>query len=176
MNDEEKKKPGKRGRRPKFLEYGADDIYHPPPTAKERALNKPVSTKRADQRELEREAVILMSGAGIPHNVQAKILKIGIQTLNRNFQEELDHGEHMSTSKVATKLFQKCMEGNVSAIIFYLKARAGWKEADKLEITGKDGVPLMSKTERDQRIASVLLKGKHLLPRKSGQQKNELIN
>jgi hypothetical protein len=49
------------------------------------------------------------------------------------------------------------MSGNVSAQIFWLKAQGGWREADRLEITGADGKDLLTDTEREQRLAAILM-------------------
>jgi len=38
-----------------------------------------------------------------------------------------------------------------------LKAQGGWREADRLEITGADGKNLLTDTEREQRLASILM-------------------
>jgi hypothetical protein len=45
---------------------------------------------------------------------------------------------------VAQSLFNMATQGNnVAAAIFWMKARAGWREKHDLELTGKDGAPLV---------------------------------
>lgn len=39
-------------------------------------------------------------------------------------------GKSRAVSGVATKLLAMCHEGNVTAMIFYLKTQAGWRETD----------------------------------------------
>ena len=45
----------------------------------------------------------------------------------------------------------------MSAQIFWLKSQGGWREADRLEITGANGKDLLTETEREQRLASILV-------------------
>lgn len=40
---------------------------------------------------------------------------------------------------IANKLFETAKEGNVGAMVFFLKTQGGWKETQRTEITGKDG-------------------------------------
>lgn len=49
-------------------------------------------------------------------------------TLRKHFRKELDSAEVRANTTVATKLFDLCEAGNVTAIIFWLKCRAGWKD------------------------------------------------
>jgi hypothetical protein len=56
---------------------------------------------------------------------------------------ELDRGSIEATTKVAQWLFRMATEGNnVAAAIFWMKARAGWREKHDLEVSGKGGAPL----------------------------------
>ena len=47
-------------------------------------------------------------------------------------------------------------------MIFWLKSQAGWREADRLELTGANGKQLMNLTDTDkeQRMLSVLMKAR----------------
>lgn len=60
------------------------------------------------------------------------------------FQLALEKGRADSVEKVSNKLFESAMSGNVTAQIFFLKCRAGWKETDKHELTGADGKELQT--------------------------------
>ncbi len=76
----------------------------------------------------QRKTVTAMAGYGIPQEGISKVIGIDLKTLRKHFREELDKGEVVATSKVAESLYKMATEGNVSAAIFWMKARAGWSE------------------------------------------------
>jgi hypothetical protein len=49
---------------------------------------------------------------------------------------------------MANALFDAGMNGNVSAMTFYLDRRGGWKQT--MELTGKDGGPITLAAMREQ--------------------------
>jgi len=60
-------------------------------------------------------------------------------TLFKNFRAELDTGHLLANMKVAQNLFNIATgdgRNAVTAAIFWLKTRAGWKESSGIEITG----------------------------------------
>jgi hypothetical protein len=91
----------------------------------------------------QRRTVRAMSGFGIPQADIATYLRVDPKTLRKHFRDELDLGSIEATSKVAQSLFRMATEGhNVAAAIFWMKARAGWREKHDIEVTGKDGGPV----------------------------------
>jgi hypothetical protein len=50
----------------------------------------------------------------------------------------------MQTLQSVKGLFQQAKKGNVAAMIFWLKTRAGWSETQIHEIGGIGGKPLQS--------------------------------
>lgn len=93
-------------------------------------------TPTDDQRRLVRA----LSGFGVPHDDIGRIVKCSPPTLRKRFRDELDLGTAEANAKVAQTLYQQATTpGNVAATIFWLKARAGWREKQVLEVTGKDG-------------------------------------
>ena len=81
----------------------------------------------------QRRTVKTMAGFGVPHEDIATFLGIDAKTLRKHFREELDRGMTEANAKVAQSLFQMATQGkNVAAAIFWMKARAGWRE--KVEI------------------------------------------
>src|SRR5947209_2389400 len=77
-----------------------------------------------------------MSGYGIPHEGIATMLDIDAKTLRRHYRQELDRGAVEATAKVAQSLFQMAtVEKSVAAAIFWMKARAGWREKHEVQVT-----------------------------------------
>jgi len=70
-----------------------------------------------------------MAGYGMPHVDIASFFDIDAKTLRKYFGRELELGSIEATAKVAQSLFRMATEGkNVAAAIFWMKARAGWRE------------------------------------------------
>ena len=115
--------------------------------------------------EQQRHLVHMMTVNGVKQDDQAKALRIGKNTFTRHFRDELDLGKITTTANVAGALYRNAMDGNVSAQIFWMKSQGGWREADRLEITGAEGKDLLTDTEKEQRLASILMahKGKKTL-------------
>src|SRR5476651_505369 len=91
----------------------------------------------------QRRTVKAMSGFGVPQPDIATHLGIDPKTLRKHFREELDRGAIEATTKVAQSLFRMATEGNnVAAAIFWMKARAGWREKQQVELSGPDGGPV----------------------------------
>lgn len=70
---------------------------------------------------------------------------IDLKTLRRAFRTELDDGAARANALVAQSLFKKATgtgQGAVTAAIFWLKTKGGWKETVRVENTGKDGAPI----------------------------------
>ena len=92
--------------------------------------------------EDQRRLVRVMAGFGVPRDAIAQHLEIDPKTLRKHYRHELDRGMVEANVKVAQSLFAMATQGNnVAAAIFWMKARAGWREKNTLEITGKDGAP-----------------------------------
>jgi len=82
-----------------------------------------------------------MSGFSAPQPDIAVHLGIDPKTLRKHFREELDRGSIEATTKVAQSLFQMATSGNnVAAAIFWMKARAGWREKHDLQHSGEVAV------------------------------------
>lgn len=62
---------------------------------------------------------------------------------NLEFLDAIKRGQAKGIGLVTNKLMEQVKSGNTTAIIFYLKCRAGWRETTVQEITGKDGAQIM---------------------------------
>ncbi len=93
--------------------------------------------------KVHRAMVKEMAGYGIKRTDISRVLDITENTLRKHFRDELDTGSTIANGKVAKSLYNNAVKhNNVSAQIFWMKARAGWKETSKYEHGGPDGQPL----------------------------------
>jgi hypothetical protein len=91
-----------------------------------------------DPTEEQRRTVKAMSGFGVPQPDIAVHLGIDPKTLRKHFREELDRGAIEATTKVAQSLFNMATQGNnVAAAIFWMKARAGWREKQEIQLSNR---------------------------------------
>jgi hypothetical protein len=74
-----------------------------------------------------RRQIETMIGFGIPKMAISKILNIGETTIKKHYSEEISTGTAKANAQVAGFLFNAAKAGNVTACIFWLKARAGWE-------------------------------------------------
>ncbi len=97
--------------------------------------------------EEQRRTVQAMSGFGIPQADIATLLEVGPKTLRKHCRRELDRGSIEATAKVAQTLFQMATSGqNTAAAIFWMKARAGWREKHEVQVTTR---PLQGLSDAD---------------------------
>lgn len=91
-----------------------------------------------------RELVLRHVMVGTSQGILCELLGISINTLYKYYRSELDHGMAEANSKIARKLYDRAIDGEISAIIFWLKSRAHWREKHSLEVTGADGEDLFA--------------------------------
>ena len=92
-----------------------------------------------------RRQVEAMAGFGMPEVGIARMIGVNAATLQRRYPEELAIGEFKANARVAENLYRRATgEGReaVIAAIFWLKARAGWKETSTHEVGGHNGQPI----------------------------------
>ncbi len=76
-----------------------------------------------------RERVRSYAAIGLKHDDISKIIGCSAKTLRLHFRNELDRAAIEANANVAGKLYQTAMTGNVAAMMFWLRARAGWKDS-----------------------------------------------
>jgi hypothetical protein len=82
--------------------------------------------------EEQRRQVKAMAAYGVPQEDIATVLAIDAKTLRKHFWPDLQTGAIEANAKVAQSLFQRATtekgSAGVTAAIFWLKVRAGWRE------------------------------------------------
>jgi hypothetical protein len=99
-----------------------------------------------------RRQVEAMAGFGVPEPDLARVLGIDPKTLRKHYREELGVGHVKANARIAESLYRKAMgdgHQSVTAAIFWLKTRAGWKETSVSELAvakGSDPVTVIFRT------------------------------
>lgn len=89
-----------------------------------------------------------LAAVGMTYEDIAVKLDISSDTLVKYYKKELTLGRAEANAEIARTLFQQAKAGNTTAMIFWLKSRARWKETNHHEISGIDGAPLVTRIER----------------------------
>jgi hypothetical protein len=107
-----------------------------------------------------RRQVEALAGYGVPEAEIAAVVGIDAKTLRKHYRPELDHGHTKANARVAENLYRKATgEGReaVTAAIFWLKTRAGWKETSLHEVSGREGGPLEVSEHSPRHVARAIL-------------------
>lgn len=111
--------------------------------------------------DAQREQVEILSACGVPQSTMCQIIvgkndPIDEKTLRKHFKVELESGAALANAKVAQSLFKKATGGNVTAQIFWLKTRAGWKETQHVEHAGSIETKQSPANLNDEQLAEML--------------------
>ncbi len=93
-----------------------------------------------------RRQVEFMAGFGMPEAGIARMVGMDAPTLRTHYSEALEGGEFKANTKGRREpLLQGDRRGReaVTAAIFLLKARAGWRETSVHELTRKNAGPII---------------------------------
>lgn len=104
----------------------------------------------------ERRQVEGMSGFGVPLEQIGALVRGGISTeaLTAHFRPELITGKAKANTKVGQTLFQKAIDGDVTAMIWWSKSQMRWSDAvQRVELTGAGGTPLTIATQQLRRLS-----------------------
>ncbi|KAJ4851830.1 hypothetical protein [Xylella fastidiosa] len=110
-----------------------------------------------------RVSVKTLTSYGIPHDHIALVMQISAPTLRKHYRHELDTGKIEATIKVAKSLFGMATHKtrpHAGAGIFWMKVHAGWRETERVEVSGRDGEAIEQKVGLalvdEKQIASAL--------------------
>ncbi len=60
----------------------------------------------------------------------------------RDLYNKIEEARAQASEALAGVAYDIAMEGDVKMLIFLLKTRLGWRETNRLEVTGNDGAPV----------------------------------
>lgn len=101
----------------------------------------------ANPKKVDLQKIEALAQRGLTLEQIAAALGISARTLHRrkaamaDVAGAIEKGQALGIAHVTNKLMELINGGNVVAAIFYLKARAGWKD-HRIELTGKDDGPI----------------------------------
>ena len=87
------------------------------------AAPKRKTTRPHEPTETRKQAVLMHLSSGATHEIIAEVLGIDKKTLYKHYRRELDVGNAELNAKVTGKLFNRCMEGSDTALIWWDKTR-----------------------------------------------------
>jgi hypothetical protein len=91
--------------------------------------------------EDDRKLVKALTAYGIPQFEIARLIHCSVNTLHTYFQYEIETATAEANGKVAQTLFNIATKSQgkeaVTACIFWLKCRAGWRDVDTSHLVGK---------------------------------------
>ncbi len=111
------------------------------------ATKKTVKLKRKTKPkiEIDLDKVEVLASRGLSNEQIAYALGICERTLYNNkkesaeFADAIKRGKASGITKVANALMKKAIGGDTTAMIFFLKSQAQWRETNRTELTGADG-------------------------------------
>ena len=88
--------------------------------------------------EEERALVESLAAIGTNQDKIALLIRDGIdvKTLRKHFGHQLQTGKTRAVAKIAGKLYNKALQGDLGAQIFFLKTQGGWSEKQRFEHSG----------------------------------------
>lgn len=86
-----------------------------------------------------RQIVQLHATIGTAQELIADIIGIDAKTLRKHYRTELDHATAQANAAIGGALFNKAKGGDTTAMIFWMKTRAGWKERQEVDHLSSDG-------------------------------------
>lgn len=97
--------------------------------------------------DVTRQTVLMHVAVGTTTQDIARLLGVSLRTLKRHYREELNFGKAKANASVAGKLFNRAMNGDTTAQIFWMKASAGWSDKQQVQFSSEDGTTPVNKVE-----------------------------
>lgn len=81
----------------------------------------------------QRDLVMLHTMVGTTQETVAQILDIDKKTLRKWYRDELDLAKAKANATIGGALFNKAKGGDVTAMIFWMKTQAGFREKQEID-------------------------------------------
>ena len=95
--------------------------------------------KKIEWNEYDAKLVESLSQYGVPQEEIAQRIGISVDTMVNVYRAEILRGRGNANANVGKRLFQKAMDGDTTALIFWAKTRLGWRETSRTEVVSPDG-------------------------------------
>ena len=86
-----------------------------------------------------RQTVQLHTTVGTTQADIARVLDIDEKTLRKYYRDELDLAKAEANATIGGALFKRAKSGDTTAMIFWMKTQAGWRERTDINHTSEDG-------------------------------------
>ena len=86
-----------------------------------------------------RQTVQLHTTVGTTQADIARVLDIDEKTLRKYYRDELDLAKAEANATIGGALFKRAKSGDTTAMIFWMKTQAGWREKTDINHTSEDG-------------------------------------
>lgn len=100
----------------------------------------------------QRKTVTIAKAAGLLHQQIADLIGIDEKTLVKYYSRELKTAHAQAVSAVAANLYKRATSQEkeaVTAAIFWLKTRGGWRETDQPDTSPEHTIVINTKSNRD---------------------------
>lgn len=84
--------------------------------------------------DASRQLVNLHATIGTRQEIIASLIGIGVDTLVKHYRNELDQALAKANAAVGGALYRKAMDGDTTAMIFWMKTRARWRETQEIDV------------------------------------------
>lgn len=104
-----------------------------------------------------RELVKIHTMVGTTQEDIAKIIGVDAKTLRKHYRDELDLSRARANAAIGGALFNKAKSGDTTAMIFWMKTQAGWRERQEVDHLSSDGSmsPKSAVELTDEQLAAI---------------------
>lgn len=81
------------------------------------------------------------AAVGTPQVAIGRVIGVSLNTLTKHYRDELDLGLVHANAVVASTLFAAAKRGNITAGIFWMRTRGGWKDSTRVAVGGDPEAP-----------------------------------